>query len=196
MLIVVNTAATLVAHARERRRLSRYALAKRAGVTPSTVTRIEEGEMDPTITMLDRLLAAAGQRLDIRSRPSQGPTLADLSTAVTDVPGDIGIDWTAFRAFLDGLYRRPGETERAIALPPHASASPTMRNLLAAIAEKLADDSGLPRPRWTHAIAPLRRPLLQPGTPRMQERAKANAAPQFRKRNLWLAESDFWRPRE
>lgn len=46
---------------RDRRRgagLSIRDLAARAGVSPSTVWRIEAGRLDPTVTMLDRLLRA------------------------------------------------------------------------------------------------------------------------------------------
>jgi transcriptional regulator with XRE-family HTH domain len=46
--------------------LSRSELAAIAGVAPSTVVRIESGEMVPTVAMLDRLLGAAGYRLESR----------------------------------------------------------------------------------------------------------------------------------
>jgi transcriptional regulator with XRE-family HTH domain len=51
--------ATMVQRARNRTGLSRSELARLAGVSPSTVGRIESGAMSPTIDMLDRLLQAA-----------------------------------------------------------------------------------------------------------------------------------------
>lgn len=44
-------------------------LADASGVSPSTVTRIERGEMNPTVMMLERLLDAAGNRLDFVVTP-------------------------------------------------------------------------------------------------------------------------------
>jgi transcriptional regulator with XRE-family HTH domain len=49
---------------RERRGLSLHALAEKAGVSYVTITRIENGHMSPTITLLEKLAAA----LDIRVR--------------------------------------------------------------------------------------------------------------------------------
>lgn len=191
----MRSAATLLATAREKRHLSRHALANLAGVTASTVSRIEDGEMDPTITMLDRLLAATGERLALSSKPDAGPTIADLSDAISDTPGTTGIDWTRIRGFLDWLHLHPGQTEKAISLPPSRS-SLELTNVLAAIAEKLADDNAVSRPRWTRTVPALPEPLTQPGTPRMVKRGRLKAAPQFLARNLWLAESDLWRPHD
>ena len=59
------SAAALVREAREEAGLSRSALAARAGVPTSTVSRIEDGSSDPTLTMLARLIAAAGRHLSV-----------------------------------------------------------------------------------------------------------------------------------
>jgi transcriptional regulator with XRE-family HTH domain len=45
---------------RERRGLSLHQLADRAGVNYVTITRIENGRMSPTVTMLQKLAAALG----------------------------------------------------------------------------------------------------------------------------------------
>lgn len=50
----------LLEQARHMAGLSQRALARDAGVPPSTVQRIEAGQVSPTIAMLDRLLDAAG----------------------------------------------------------------------------------------------------------------------------------------
>ncbi len=54
-------------------------LAAKSGVSPSTVTRIERGEINPTVTMLERLLDASGNELvvTVHPRPDR-PTLAAL----------------------------------------------------------------------------------------------------------------------
>lgn len=50
-------------------RFSRRELARRAGVSASTVTRIEKGDIDPTLGMAARILAAAGLQLPSRTEP-------------------------------------------------------------------------------------------------------------------------------
>lgn len=59
------TIAGLLRNARTRAGLSQRALAKRAGTTQSVVARIELGETSPTWHTLERLVRAAGFRLDI-----------------------------------------------------------------------------------------------------------------------------------
>ena len=59
--------------------MSARALASASAVSTSTVTRIERGEINPTVQMLDRLLAASGNRLSVTVHPSgRPPTLLDL----------------------------------------------------------------------------------------------------------------------
>jgi transcriptional regulator with XRE-family HTH domain len=189
MLLRMSSAASLASRARQRAGLSARALAARAGVTPSTVTRIEQGKMDPTTTMLDRLLAAAGERLELSSHRSQAPWLCERAGNWPD------IDWTWIRGVVDWTQLHPETIPEAISIPPHPDASPETKNLLAAIAEKIADDASLPRPRWTLATPRTRKPLKPFGTPRMVERGRLNAPEQFLKRNIWLHEQEFFRPR-
>ncbi|WP_189033200.1 helix-turn-helix domain-containing protein [Nocardia rhizosphaerihabitans] len=59
-----TTAAKLVLDARRRRGLSQRELARRADVAQSTVATIESGRRQPSVAMLEQLLAAAGFRLD------------------------------------------------------------------------------------------------------------------------------------
>lgn len=50
-------------------RFNRRELARRAGVSASTITRIEKGDVDPTLGMAARILAAAGLQLPRRAEP-------------------------------------------------------------------------------------------------------------------------------
>ena len=54
------SAATLVRDARMARQLTMAALASLAGVPTSTISRIEAGKIEPTVTMLTRITGAAG----------------------------------------------------------------------------------------------------------------------------------------
>src|SRR3954453_1387406 len=100
--LMAAAAATVLRNARTRAGLSRTALAAKAGVPTSTVSRIEDERSDPTGTMLERLLSAAGARLVAAVAPTDGsPTLAELATAVETVGRPLKIDWTRLRGFVD-----------------------------------------------------------------------------------------------
>lgn len=64
----------LVIEARGHAGLSQRALARRAGVPPSTVHRIEAERISPTVEMFDRLLTAAG----VEAAVTLLPTLDDV----------------------------------------------------------------------------------------------------------------------
>lgn len=70
-------------------------LAAASGVSPSTITRIERGEMNPTVAMLERLLHASGGELVVENRPLRRPrpTLAAVRryrSAIQRVAGSHG----------------------------------------------------------------------------------------------------------
>lgn len=62
-------AASLLEQARIARGLSQRELAVAAGVPRSTIARIESGQMQPTLPMLQRILIGAGLEMRIRLEP-------------------------------------------------------------------------------------------------------------------------------
>lgn len=199
MLSVMEIAAALVKDARQRAGLSARALARRAQVPQTTVTRVESGEVDPTVGMLRRLLDAAGQdlRLASRRRPRRhAPVLADLASAWIGPSSDGHPDWTRLRSFLDFLARHPEATGPAIVRRPPRSSSAVMDTLLAGLAEKLAVDSGLARPGWVRRVPGLDAEWSAPGTPRMLARWRAAAPPQLLARGLVIDAPSLWRDPE
>ncbi|GEM_PF-477399 len=62
--------ASLLREARERIGISQRALADRAGTSQSVIARIEGGHSNPTVSTLNRLLEAAGYRIEARLRPT------------------------------------------------------------------------------------------------------------------------------
>jgi transcriptional regulator with XRE-family HTH domain len=173
----------LVAKSRERSGLSCRALAARAGVTTSTITRIERGEMEPTVAMLARLTAAAGSVLVV----TEVPTLSGLGSRLHEPD----LDWVAVRLFTDWVALHPWHTAVSTAAQPEASGSARIDCLLAAIGEKLADDAQVARPVWTTKVQALDEPWEHPGTPAMRVRSRAETPPQFAARNIWL--NGIWR---
>ena len=140
------------------------------------------------------MISAAGQRVSLGLEPiPKRRSLAALADAWSPLPTGPKIGWTRLRAFLDWLRSHPHEVEAAIATPPPRSGNLELDALLAAIAEKVADDAGLARPRWCTAIPALSSPWRPPGTPRMIEAARRDAPAQFKARNIWLGARDLWR---
>ncbi|MGH8892159.1 MAG: helix-turn-helix domain-containing protein [Actinomycetes bacterium] len=201
--------AALLRDARARAGLSTRELARLAGVSASTVSRIESGATDPTVGTLRRLVTAAGFDLGLSTRPisasgtaassirsAQPPALADLYDAWSSSPTGPRPDWTRVRILLEHLDRHPEQVAAAIKAPPRRTRSAMMNALLAGIADKLADDAGLPNPSWTQAAGALRRCWYSPGTPRMRAASREHAPEQLLRRNLAIHEDSLWRPRE
>ena len=63
---------------------SRAELARRAGVSASTITRIERGDMDPTLGMASRILAAADFQFVPRLEPLCDPRILTSARSVLD----------------------------------------------------------------------------------------------------------------
>ena len=80
----------------------------------------------------------------------------------------------------------------AIYLCPPPSGNRIVDALLAAIAEKLADDAALPRPSWTRAIPPLDAPY-RPKVARSN--ASHEVPPQLEARGIFIDTASLWRNR-
>ena len=61
--------ATLIRDARARHRLGQAALARRARTSQAQISRIERGEISPSVSTLARLLEAMGERLELTTTP-------------------------------------------------------------------------------------------------------------------------------
>lgn len=168
-------------------------VARRAGVATTTVTRTESGDMNPTISMLEKLLDAVDCRLHLRVEKILNESISELGDAWTDESWGQEIDWTRLRSFVDHLARHPELTSAAIADAPKRSGFIQLDVILAAVAEKLADDSGIMRPSWCNSVMPLKTKLIPTGTPRMVKAAVATAPTQFKERNIYLSGREIWR---
>ena len=172
--------------------LSQRALARRCGAFASTIRRIEEGLSDPTITMLERIAAASGRQLTIASNAPTETSIAGL-VARLDIDEYGEPDWTAIRAFADWADQFPENALDSIASPPMRTGSGRIDNLIAAIAETIADVHGAEPPRWCSAVDGLTDPWLAPGTAAMRKRHEAEGPPRFANRNIRLPLGTVWR---
>jgi transcriptional regulator with XRE-family HTH domain len=190
----MHTPSELLRAARRAAGLSASALAAKAGVPTSTVTRIEKGTTDPTFGMLARLLDATGHELIVgtRARHDAPMALASLANAATTDDDRLRVDWTRLRAFADWADRHSGEVAAAIADPPLRSGT-VLDAILAALADMLADRAGIEAPRWTRSVPTPREPWAAPGTPAMRARAAAATPGAFRRRNIILSGDAIFR---
>ena len=188
-------AATLIREAREEAGLSLRAMAARSDVSYTTICRIEKGHLDPTTGTLGKLLGAVGEDLDLRRCPAKPvPQLAELADAWTRDRADQDQPaWPRLRTFLDHLARHPELAASAIRATPPPSGSIFFDNLLAGIAEKVADDMGTTRPAWTKRIAALADTWESLGTPRMRASAAAATPAQLAARHIMIPASSLWR---
>lgn len=189
----VDTAGNLIRAERETLGLSTRHLASLAGLSYPTISRIENGHEQPRWETMQKIAAALGKSFGFNDL--RYPRLADLA-AHHSSGADCEPDWTRLRTFVDEMRLRPELTAAATADRPPPSGSPLVDNLLAAIAEKLADDQGIRRPRWTAALPALDARWEAPGTPRKREANAAQTPSQFAERNISLPASAIWRDRE
>ena len=193
MLWTMASAASLVHQTRTKAGLSCRGLALRAGVPASTVSRIEQGSMDPTLTMLRRVVAGASQRLIVQTgTPDDGPSIAALAPRAIRSEDPLKIDWTLLRGFADWARRHPAELAAALEDPPMRTATP-VDAILASFTEELCRIHELPAPRWTADVPPLEHRWEPEGTPRMLERARTSTPAAFRDRCITLARSTLFR---
>lgn len=174
-------------------RLSVRGLGEAAGVAYTTVFRIEHGEIDPTYSTLQKILGALGAELEIKPGDETEPLdLASLAphwstSALGDRP-----NWPRYRAFLDALGERPERVRRLISRRPDPSGSNLIDNVLAAIAEKCADDAGVRRPAWTRATPALEE-SYRSDAPAWRRAQARPIPPQFAARGLDLPADSLWR---
>lgn len=74
---MIADASSLIREARRRHGISQEKLARRAGTTQKQISRIEHGEVSPSVSTLSRLLAAMGERLELHATPGPRDNRSD-----------------------------------------------------------------------------------------------------------------------
>jgi transcriptional regulator with XRE-family HTH domain len=148
-------AAHIVAEARGGAHLSVRALARAAEVSPSTVHRIELGRLVPTVEMLERLVRATGNRIDVVVRPDER-TVAGLARAIAgDLERDREERTVPVRRAAEFAARfersEPETRSLAIRIEPPTTGEHHWDAFLAAVVEWLAVRHGVEVPAWVHA---------------------------------------------
>jgi transcriptional regulator with XRE-family HTH domain len=75
--VMTADAGDVIREARSRHGVSQETLARRARTTQKQISRIEGGEVSPSVSTLSRLLAAMGERLELRAVPGPRDNRSD-----------------------------------------------------------------------------------------------------------------------
>jgi transcriptional regulator with XRE-family HTH domain len=145
--------AELVRRARTRAGLSVRALAEAAGVAASTVHRIEQGQLQPTVQTLRQIAEAAGVRLAVRAEVDYAVSLVGLARSIHD---DIasGNDATPVRKAAELTHRfwaaNAEGRRRMISAEPPPTGDARWDAFLGALGEWLAVRARMDTPAWVH----------------------------------------------
>jgi len=145
--------ADLVRTVRAEAGLSVRALADAAGVAASTVHRIEQGDLQPTVETLRQVVEAAGQRLQVDAQLDSATSIVGLARSIQpDVAAGEYATPVRKAAELTGRF---GEADmaaqrRMITARPPSTGDERWDAFLAGLAEWLAVRAGLPAPTWVH----------------------------------------------
>ncbi len=145
--------ARILREIRQQAGLSVRGLAGAAGVSASTVHRIEKSELAPTVEMLQRLAAATGVRLELTTEVDYSLAVAGLARSISD---DIcREDESIVIRKAAELVRRfhsaaMYERRRMIVARPPATGDLVWDAFLGALGEWLALTGDLEVPNWVH----------------------------------------------
>ncbi|MFJ3404050.1 helix-turn-helix domain-containing protein [Promicromonospora sp. NPDC090134] len=89
---MLTNAAQIIARIRAERELSMSSLAVLAGVPTSTISRIESGQIEPTLGMIRRIALGAGYHLHLQYLDLFSGKLEDDVVAVAAEPAGEGED--------------------------------------------------------------------------------------------------------
>lgn len=184
--------AVVLLAARRSRGLSQRALAARAGDHQPTISALENGDHDPGLAHLTRLLAATGHRLialPTTSRPLY-EAAADMAAALRR-----GDDAAAYREFIqlsDDLAREAGPLRSALSALEPAPVNGRYDALLAAVAEHYLSQARLPVPAWVNEPGRfLDEVWFVDDVPALYETTKAQTPKAFVRHGVFLAASEL-----
>lgn len=175
---------------RTERRLSQRELARRAGVTPATISDIERGRRQPTLPLLGRIVtAAAGPRVALRLvDPAGAKAIADAA-AVALAEGDGEGALRAVLSLWDLLLRNDSTRVKAVVGDrPALIGEPPWDAFIAAVVEEACARHGIAAPTWTGEPARYCSPARHlSAVPAMHELEEATAPEAFRRHGVYVA---------
>ncbi len=178
--------------ARTSRGLSQRALAARARDHQPTISALENGDHDPSVAHLGRLLAATGYRLV--ALPTTARPVYEAGAAIVAALGR-GDESTAFREVIqlsDDLAKESRPLLAALCALAPAPADLRFDALLAAIVEYYLNGAGLPSPSWVNDPSrTLTEPWFVDDVPALREQTVQDTPPAFARHGVFLAAAEL-----
>lgn len=185
-------ASRLVQTCRHNAGLTQAELARLASTSQSAIAAYETGAKEPSLGVLQKIVQAAGQRLELGLRPDPAVLrLADLAEQLR-ATSDAQRRLRLFFEFLRGAQDEPARLRLLVAQEPALTGDPRFDALLAAAAEHLCIEQGARPPVWVDG--PDR---TLPGfwwvsdLPSAKARALVHAPASFRRRGVLLDRHDL-----
>lgn len=189
----MTTAADIVRTGRQSAGLSQSELARRSHIPQPSISRIEAGERNPSIDLIDRLLAPAG--LHLSAIPTRTPTVAEAAATIRQLI-DNGREPYVFRALIqvanDLADAEPALRVALAVTPPAPTGYGGVDAFLAAVVEYRLGGQGLPCPVWvndpTLVISP---DWIASGLTKLADITREGTPDAFLRRGVLIHESDL-----
>ncbi len=185
-------AARLLREARVAAGLTQTQLADLAGTSQPVVAAYESGSREPTVPMLNRMIAASGNTLVLRFEPdSDRYRISDLAVDIRrerDESRRLRLVFEFVRSANDDGH--PLRT--LVCTVPRSTGDQRFDAMLAAVAEHLCVQSGVPTPKWT--LDPQRfldRAWWVSSLPSARRRALVHSPASFRRRGVMIDRHDL-----
>ncbi len=128
-------------------------LAQASGVAASTIHRIEQGDLNPTVAMVERIVEASGMRLHIETQVDYAASVLGLARSIQgDISrGDTSTPVRKAAELTHRFHQADGNTRhRMIAAEPPTTGDARWDAFVAALAEWLAVQADDDVPPWAH----------------------------------------------
>lgn len=152
-MLTVMQPAEIVRSLRTEAGLSVRALAQAAGVASSTISRIEQGRLHPTVYLLQRVAEAAGARLRIEPDVDYAVSAVGLALSMRPDLEQGDETWPVRKAAeFAARFRSSDERgrHRMVAAEPPSTGNRRWDVFLAALVEWLTVQLRVPTPDWVH----------------------------------------------
>lgn len=172
--------------------LTQAELADLADTSQSAIAAYEAGTRQPTLPVLDRMVRAAGHRLDLHAQPDPSiMRIADLAAAIAEVH-DEPVGLRLVFEFLRGAADDGHPLRLLVAAEPESTGDDRFDALLAAVAEHLCVHGGIAAPGWVHQPHRFLHGLWWiADLPSARAQALVNAPASFRRRGVMVDRHDL-----
>ena len=178
--------------ARISRGLSQRALAARARDHQPTISALENGDHDPSVAHLSRLLAATGHRLVALPTTARPAYAAGAAIGAALGRGDESAAFREAVQLSDDLARESPSLLTALCALAPAPADLRFDALLAAIVEHYLNGAGLASPSWVNDPSrTLTEPWFVDDVPALRGQTVKDTPPAFARHGVYLAATEL-----